>query len=262
MIWYAPKRSGAFLHSTKLFRGDVELGFLYSAVRTPTWVGFKAGYNAVNHGHLDLGAFELDMMGQRWVRDLGKDDYNLPGYWSRGEGGQRWSYFRLGSSSHPLLTFEDKNQAVAATASFRGFGDERAVVDVKGAYPGVCEEQARGIQLDYHGVTVQDEATLLQDARWRWCIPTDAEVELAGSTALLRLNGETLQVEVIEPSGVEFALESAHRDPPEKSNEGVSLLVLRGEAPAGSLRVVVRFDDLHASFRRGSTVTPLADWAF
>lgn len=262
VLWYATPGAGEFESKSRLFRGDVELGFLRSAVAMPTWVGFKAGYNAVNHGHLDLGAFELDMLGQRWVRDLGKDDYNLPGYWEKGEGGRRWTYFRLGSSSHPLLTFGDRNQAVAATASFRGFGDERAVVDVRGAYPGLCGAQARGIELDDHGVTVQDEATLLRDAAWRWCIPTDAEVELSGGVALLRLDGETLGVEVIEPAGAEFVLESAHRDPPEKSNEGVSLLVLRGEAPAGALRVVVRFDDRQASSRREAQVAPLADWAF
>ena len=64
------------------------------------FVGVKAGYNQVNHGHLDLGNFELDALGERWARDIGSDDYNLPGYWSGGRGGKRWSYYRLGSESH------------------------------------------------------------------------------------------------------------------------------------------------------------------
>ncbi|MGH7945950.1 MAG: hypothetical protein ACREH8_23950 [Opitutaceae bacterium] len=44
-------------------------------------VGFKAGRNTVNHAHLDLGTFTFDAGGVRWAGDLGRDDYNLPGYW-------------------------------------------------------------------------------------------------------------------------------------------------------------------------------------
>ena len=36
----------------------------------------------------NLGNFELDALGVRWVRDLGADNYNLPGYWDKKRGGK------------------------------------------------------------------------------------------------------------------------------------------------------------------------------
>ncbi|MBI3461855.1 MAG: heparinase II/III family protein, partial [Planctomycetes bacterium] len=64
-----------------------------------TYVGFKGGDNRVNHGHLDLGSFVLEALGQRWIADPGPDNYNLPGYF----GSQRWSYYRCRAEGHNTL---------------------------------------------------------------------------------------------------------------------------------------------------------------
>ena len=77
------------------------------------FAGIKAGYNQVNHGHLDLGNFELDALGVRWARDLGSENYNLPGYWEGKRGGQRWSYYRLGSASHNVVMLGGQHQDAA-----------------------------------------------------------------------------------------------------------------------------------------------------
>ncbi|MBK9492384.1 MAG: heparinase II/III family protein [Haliscomenobacter sp.] len=53
------------------------------------WLGIKGGINGSEHSHLDLGNFELEAGGVRWAKDLGSDDYNLPGYWTMGVNGQR-----------------------------------------------------------------------------------------------------------------------------------------------------------------------------
>ena len=102
----------------KLFRGPVEVAVLRSAWNDPQalFLAIKAGHNQVNHGHLDLGSFELDALGVRWVRDLGADNYNLPGYWDRRPGGRRWSYYRLNSHSHRVPLLDDKDQHALAKA--------------------------------------------------------------------------------------------------------------------------------------------------
>ena len=82
------------------------------------FLGIKAGYNQVNHGHLDLGNFELDALGVRWARDLGSDNYNLPGYWEAKRGGQRWSYYRLNSASHNVPMLGGQSQDPLAKSSF------------------------------------------------------------------------------------------------------------------------------------------------
>ena len=93
LIWSGMRPARRLERSAKqldyYFRGPVEVVTMRSAWDDPNalFVGVKAGYNQVNHGHLDLGNFELDALGVRWARDLGSDDYNLSGYWDSKRGG-------------------------------------------------------------------------------------------------------------------------------------------------------------------------------
>ncbi len=75
-----------------MFWGSVPLVFMRStwSDRNALWCGVNGGYNQVSHGHLDLGTFELEVLGIRWAIDIGADNYNLPGYWDGREGGGRW----------------------------------------------------------------------------------------------------------------------------------------------------------------------------
>ena len=59
---------------------SVDVSFLRSSWTDPRaiYAGVKGGDNRASHGHLDLGSFVLDGKGQRWVLDLGGDDYDLP----------------------------------------------------------------------------------------------------------------------------------------------------------------------------------------
>ena len=77
-----------------------------------TWCGVKAGFDKVPHGHLDLGNFEFETDGIRWGLDLGKDDYNLPGYFGK----QCWDYYRLKSESHKVPLIAGKGQLVEGVA--------------------------------------------------------------------------------------------------------------------------------------------------
>ncbi len=104
VIWYVPPaREVPNLELDRYFRGTVEVVTFRSSWQDPNalFVGIKAGYNQVNHGHLDLGSFELDALGVRWVRDLGSDNYNLPGYWESGREGRRWRRKPTVSSARP-----------------------------------------------------------------------------------------------------------------------------------------------------------------
>ena len=74
----------------------------------------KGGNNQADHAHLDLGSFVLDMNGVRWASELGRDNYDLPGYFDLSEGGGRWKYFRLNTHSHNTLVFNNDNQRATA----------------------------------------------------------------------------------------------------------------------------------------------------
>ncbi|MBC7369431.1 MAG: heparinase II/III family protein, partial [Undibacterium sp.] len=119
------------------FRGPAQLALFRSAWDDPRalFLGFKAGGNAVNHSHLDLGSFVLDADGVRWAQDLGPDGYNLPAYF----GAQRWAYFRLNNFSHNTLTPGTALQAPKAEAPIVAFtttpSRAYAVADLTAAYP-------------------------------------------------------------------------------------------------------------------------------
>lgn len=254
---------------SRLFRGPVEIAFLRSGWRPDdAFVAFKAGFNQVNHGHLDLGSFEIDLDGVRWARDLGSDDYNLPGYWEMKEGGRRWGYYRLGSFSHNLLLPEGVQQAATARAHVLGFhaGENLAVIEASGLFPGIASGARRGIQVLERGgrpaILVQDEIELLAETALRWGMTTDAAIVLDGATATLRQDGQELVARVLAPAGAEFTSADAEQPPPQKRNAGVRRLELVIPPGRGAVTVAI----LLSSGRAAAAVTadpplrPLADW--
>ncbi len=260
LVWWQGEPQGLHegppLH--KLFRGPVEVAFLRSGFGPRDFfVAFKAGYNQVNHGHLDLGGFEFEFDGVRWARDLGNDDYNLPGYWDRKEGGRRWSYFRLGSASHNLLLPEGLQQHAEASARFTDWlglpGDAEqpwqqiATVDTAGLFPGVAGAARRTVTLHAdRALVVDDTIELLAERGLVWGMTTDAEVELQGDHAWLRQDGHHLGVRVLLPEGAAFSVSSAEQEPPQRRNAGVRRLELRLPPQQGEVRVVVAFDPVRS----------------
>jgi hypothetical protein len=85
------------------------------------------------HSQADAGSFVLDGARQRWIIDLGADDYDLPGYFDHGadnRSGARWRYYRThtppaiihwsstGEIRYPMRA--PRSSAVASTATANG----------------------------------------------------------------------------------------------------------------------------------------------
>ncbi len=272
VIWYVPaprgKRTARDLD--RMFRGPVEVAVFRSAWDDPEalFVGVKAGYNQVNHGHLDLGNFELDALGVRWARDLGSDNYNMPGYWSSGRGGKRWSYYRLNSKSHnvPLLGGED--QDVFGKSSITKFQPDQsspfALINLTTAYQKFAKKTTRGVAMvqGRRAVLVQDEFEIEKPCEVAWGMTTDAKITTKkGGIAVLRLKGKELTARILSPAGAEFTVESAEQKPPEKKNAGVSRLMIRLPNAKGNLRLAIL---LSPNWKTGSVgaveVKPLSQW--
>jgi hypothetical protein len=166
VVWYVPQPGGDLEHPSldKLFRGPVELALLRSAWNDPRalWIGIKAGYNEANHSHLDLGNFEPDALGVRWARDLGSDDYNMPGYF----GNQRWQYYKLVTQSHNVPSLNGKEQDPGGKASLTRFDSTGAFpfaqIDLTQGYAGQAKSIVRGVALinDRRAALVRDEFEL------------------------------------------------------------------------------------------------------
>jgi len=117
VLFYVPpiKVSGADMPLDRYFRGPVEVVTMRTSWtdQNGLFIGVKAGYSQANHGHLDLGNFEMDALGERWFYDLGGDDYYLPEYFNMNS--TRWKYYRAGSKSHNVPLIDNANQYFFAT---------------------------------------------------------------------------------------------------------------------------------------------------
>jgi hypothetical protein len=253
-IWYVEPLSGPVRTRPldKYFKGPVEIATLRSAWndKNALFVSLKAGFNQVNHGHLDLGNFELDALGHRWARDLGSDDYNLPGYWDMKPKGKRWDYYRLGSLSHSVPLLDNMNQDPLGKASIvkfhSGSPEGFAVVDLSSAYREKASRVMRGVAMvrDRKAVLVQDEFDLAKSCEVAWGMTTDAGIETEGAVAMLSLGQSKLRARILSPAGSVFSVESAERRPPEKTNKGVRRLMIRLKPQKGQVTVAVCLEPL------------------
>ncbi len=270
VIWYVPSAAAPQKADlARLFRGPVPVAVFRTAWSNPNaiFLAFKAGYNHVNHAHLDLGQFELDALGVRWVRDLGSDNYNLPSYFSSTRNAARWQYYRLGSASHSIVTLDGDNQNVAAVTKITDFQADGmngfAVADLTSAYMPKAKSTRRGVRMVAGAaVLVQDELDIAKPCQAAWGITTDAKVIASGATATLTLDGRVLTARILQPQGAEFAVESAEQKPPQNPNTGVSRLVIRVPAQPGLLRFAVLLSPQAPGVPATAApkITPLADW--
>ena len=223
------------------FRG-IDVVYLRGDWRDPmtTWVALKGGKNSASHAHLDLGSFVLDALGERWAVDLGPDDYDLPEYFGR----RRWSYYRLRTESHNTLLVNGGNQDLAAHAPVSAFSDDSyrasAIVDLTAAYGGALSRARRGVSLiDGRDVLVQDEIDGAERSDVVWQLFTRAAVAVDGATAVLRQNGKTLTMRVLEPVGALVRTGAAMAPEPQRQQPDVTAIRVFLPTRRPSARIVV-----------------------
>jgi hypothetical protein len=263
VMWYDPPPNGKWEKDPPLdavFRNPaVGVATFRSAWDDPdaAYLGFKGGSNQAHHGHLDLGTFVLDTLGERWAIDLGADDYSLPHYNDAGARGRRWRYYRTGVIGHNTLVVAGKNQDPEAAAPLVAFVSSparaHAVVDLSMAYRGYAKRVRRGVALlDRRDVLVQDEVDPRSDRkrkrgggpRWSWQMHTPAEVRIAddGATARLTRGGKALEARLLSPAGARFEVETPAVRPPQR--------------PLDVRKLIVRVPDARRPFRIAVLLTP------
>jgi hypothetical protein len=263
-IWYVPpgKTRPVALALDKYFRGPVEVAVFRSAWNDPNalFVGVKAGFNQVAHGNLDLGTFVIDALGVRWARDLGKENYNLPGYWSMGPKGKRWTYYRLSSFSHNVPVLGGKNQDVYARTKITKFKSTPskgfAILDLTSAYKDFAKKVTRGVAVvgDRKAV-LQDEFVITKPCEVAWGMTTDAKIAAdKKGQAVLTIGDKKMTAQILSPAGAVFTVESAEQKPPLQSNKGIKRLMIRLKDQKGPLRITVFFAPLRPD--GGPLLTP------
>jgi len=203
------------------------------------WWAVKTGYNRVNHGHMDLGSFELAANGVRWAVDLGTDAYSLPGTWDRhSDGGQRWGYFRYSSLSHNVMDIGGRNQLLDGTATMPVFDPEagRVEIDLTPAYADRAKRVwRRFLQTAPRELRIQEEVSLRGEDAVRWTWLTRAEVTPGADGVRLCQADRVLEIGV--RGDVEVTVASATRLPPEAENAGCRQIVFTPRTPTREPRL-------------------------
>lgn len=219
LLWYDPDLVRSPVEADlapDAYFGRCEVVTMRSGWQNPkaVFAGFKGGDNTTNHGNLDLGTFVLDALGVRWAIELGGDDYNMPGYFSGGPGGQRWTYYRnRGEGQNTLIanpgTAEDQVVRAIGTITARESGPTAAyaVADLTASNPALSSWR-RGARLfdNRQQLVVQDELTAAEPAEIWWFLHTSATITVAddGRSALLERSGLKLLARITSPGSATF----------------------------------------------------------
>lgn len=212
LVWYKPKNKQETLQKLPLdnyFEG-AEVTSLRSEWENPNgiFVGFKAGDNEATHSNLDLGTFVLDALGVRWAIELGRDDYNLPGYFDQED--QRWTYYKTRAEGQNTLVVnptEGPDQNPGAKSKIIRFVSQAekgyAIADLTQAYSPKITKIHRGISLQNQRqqVLVQDEIRTDTPIDLFWFMHTKADIKISqdGKTALLYQDGQRLWAKLLNP---------------------------------------------------------------
>lgn len=206
MLWYEPSlyMPNQMLELDQYFSGT-EVATFRSKWEDPaaSFLGLKAGSNVVSHGHYDLGSFVFESLGQQWAIDLGKDDYNLPGYSNYDK--ERLTYYRLNPEGHNTLVINPDGgaqQNIKAYSKIEKMESKQlggfAIANLTEAYKMQVSDARRGVMLDSNRMrtTIQDEVIFLAPSTAYWFMHTEAEIEVSddGQSAIFSKGGEKLWV--------------------------------------------------------------------
>ncbi|MBU5444447.1 discoidin domain-containing protein [Paenibacillus sp. MSJ-34] len=289
MLWYEPDAylPGQTLELDQYFSGT-EVATFRSKWDDPNtgFLGLKAGNNVVSHGHYDLGSFVFEALGQQWAIDLGKDDYNLPGYSNYEK--ERLTYYRLNPEGHNTLVINSDGGAQQNIKAFAKIEKTEskplggfAIANLTEAYNKHVSSAKRGVMLASNRTraTIQDEVSFLNPSTAYWFMHTEADIQVSedGKSAMFTKGGEKLWVgldsDVRDASGhpieAKFGVMDAKplpespNPPKQHQNDGIrKLFVKLDEAKEMRLTVTLipivgAIEDTDTSF----TGVPLDQWS-
>jgi hypothetical protein len=215
------------------------------------YAGMKCGSPSVNHGHMDVGSFIIDAMGERWAMDFGMQDYNSletagVDLWNMRQNSQRWEVFRYNNFVHNTLTVNNQLQLVDGYAPIISYSAEsgmmNAITDISSLYGGALKQALRGIAIaENQYVMIRDEIeTAASETIVRWTLLTSATVSIpGGNTAILTKNGKSLTIKVNSPGGI--LMKTWPTTPPhtyDAQNPGTILVGFEATVPANTKKVL------------------------
>ncbi len=217
LMWYRPFNS-------KNAKKDMPLDSYYRLIDIITmrsnwekganFIGLHGGDNSADHGDLDTGNFILYAKGHKFFDDFGKENYDVPGYFSW-PGGTRYSYYRKRAEGHNTITIGECDrykfdQEYHTCSRFTQIASNEhsalAILDMKDAYRNYSPLYVnRGILFidNRSTIIIQDELKLKEKNQIRWQAHTlkefNTKISNDGLTAILNAGDCKLYCEIVLP---------------------------------------------------------------
>ena len=240
-----------------------------------SFLGFKGGVTGSPHGDLDIGSFVYDIYGIRWAIDMGKDDYNLLGYWELDSEGTRWNYYRKNALGHNTIVFNPEqggNQtigqyAAAIEKNLNNPGGGDVILDMTDVYQKNAVDAKRGFAyLNRTQALIRDEFTLKDAGTAYWQMHTYAKVTVAedGKTATLTQDGKVIELRLFDENGSDYKFETMGAyaygadgsGAGENANVGITKIFIKAtDVQKGVFNVLLTPVD-----EKSPTIKVLADW--
>ncbi|NOK61368.1 MAG: hypothetical protein GFH27_549305n137 [Chloroflexi bacterium AL-W] len=284
LLWYTPNNYAgprAINFPQEQYFRNAEIATMRSAWEDPKalYVALKgsSGNPDQSHADLDAGTFVFDALGVRWADEMGLDNYGLPGYFSYGPNGQRWTYYRKRAEGQNTFvinpdTTQDQNIAVShITSQDSSPLAAYTITDLTPAYEGRATQAQRGIKLFNHRrhMLVQDEIQIDNSADGWWFMHTRARVQVSddGQSAMLYSGEQRMWVRILSPAEATLRvldpkpLPSSPDPAGQAQNTGRKLAIKLTDTT--DTRIAVLFVPLRSWESPPDTlpeITPLADW--
>ena len=188
-----------------LYFPEVELVSMRSEFQDPeaVYLSYHAGKVNQNHGHIDKGAFVLDMAGQRWAIDFGTDSYSLPGYFAT----TRYNIYRIRGEGHniPIINpdagpGQDMNGNMPVECLVSGVSNAYSITDLSSGYKEQTTSVRRGFMLgeNRRTVTIRDEYKFKGTSELYWFMHTRAKVNIVDNkTVILSKEGKSIKLQLL-----------------------------------------------------------------
>ncbi len=210
-IWYDPAELDSTeisLQKDKLIR-NIDIATMRSSWDNPhqIFTGMVVQKPRETHAFMAMGTLALDALGETWITNPGKEDYDIGDYWNTAQDGTRWTYYSTRAEANGCLVInpsEDGGQIANSPAVINKFesGDSKAFVmsDLSTAYAD-AEEYKRGVMLydNRSKVLLQDEVTLEKTSDvYSFINVFKADIDIAedGSYAILSKGNKHILVKV------------------------------------------------------------------
>lgn len=211
-----------------IFRGDSDY-----------FAGMKGGKAQLSHGNMDAGTFVFDLNGVRWVVDPGNQRYyplnkigfNLAGHC---QDCPRWTLLTKNNRTHSTITVNDEDFNVQGFAPIIDFKDQdqaEVSIDLSNLYfDNIKAVQRKFTKDSKRSLLIEDTFETNENTKSiTWGLMTQAEVSLEKNVAVLKQNGKTLHIRILNTD--KYNLSVISLDPPpleiDKTMENLKRIEIR-----------------------------------